>query len=135
VQCPSCHRELTDREPIHRVSLSWFHHDVCVLLVCRVCAIRIASKYRKWREPIVCEGCGRPVVHDVNRQPPRDAICSEQCCRTVQAAKARERRQSRLRLRVCMCGIEFKPTRPDARYCSSPCRQKAYRQRRHLAAS
>ena len=27
------------------------------------------------------------------------------------------------------CGAPFTPTRSDGRYCSSPCRQKAYRQR------
>jgi hypothetical protein len=27
------------------------------------------------------------------------------------------------------CGGQFEPTRSDARYCSSPCRQRAYRRR------
>jgi hypothetical protein len=27
------------------------------------------------------------------------------------------------------CGATFTATRPDARYCSSPCRQRAYRRR------
>jgi hypothetical protein len=29
------------------------------------------------------------------------------------------------------CGSTFTATRPDARYCSGPCRQRAYRTRRH----
>lgn len=33
------------------------------------------------------------------------------------------------------CGQAFTPTRSDARYCSSSCRQRAYRRRSALLAS
>lgn len=36
--------------------------------------------------------------------------------------------------RACeQCSAEFEPIRPNARYCSAPCRSKAYRQRRAAA--
>lgn len=101
MRCPSwsCRRELADSEPIHRVSLSWFHHHTVIRLVCRLCAVRIVGADREWREPIACEGCGRPVIHDRNRRPPQHVICGEECRRTVRAALAHERK-GRLRSRL-----------------------------------
>jgi hypothetical protein len=44
-------------------------------------------------------------------------------------------RNGRLRQFSCdQCGRYFEPSRSDARYCSSPCRQKAYRQRQAIEA-
>ena len=135
MQCPSCHRDLTDSEPVHlvhRVSLSWQQTCSVTRLVCRACAAQI-GKYCEWQTPRTCEGCGRVVVHDTRRSAPEHAICGEACRRSVRASLARERRQRRRRPRVCLCGIKFKPQRSDAVFCSSTCRQRAYRQR--LAAT
>jgi hypothetical protein len=134
----SCRRVLADSEPIHRVSLSWFHHHTVIRLVCRLCAVRIVGANREWREPIACEGCGRPVIHDRNRQPPQHVICGEECRCAVRAARVRSRREPMRDLserRCAKCGSPFTAMRDNARYCSSPCRQKAYRQRRHQAAA
>jgi hypothetical protein len=116
---------MTDSEPIHRVSLSRQQTSRAIRLVCDVCATGIGS-HAKW-SPMTCEGCGRPVIHDTNRQPPRAVICGEPCRRIVRAANARARRRVP---RACsICGVEFKPNRGDARYCSPACKQRAYRQR------
>jgi hypothetical protein len=75
------------------------------------------------------------VVHDMNRQPPRHVICGEQCHRTVRATRAREKRDQPLERYCETCGGLLASKRSDVRYCSSPCRQKAYRQRGHQVAA
>jgi hypothetical protein len=126
---------LPDHEPIHRVSLSWVNHNSVIRLVCRACAVRIGGQYKTWRELIACQGCGRTVIHDINRQPPRYVICGEQCRRTVRATLAREKRGQPSERHCQTCGGVLASQRADVRHCSSPCRQKAYRQRRHQAVS
>ena len=71
-----------------------------------------------------CPGCGRAlVVVRVARSGPlaRVPYCSESC--------ARSRATSRSRNACASCGAQFDATRSDARYCSSACRQRAYRLR------
>jgi hypothetical protein len=133
MQCPSCLRELTDDAPIHRVSLSWFSQmsPSIIRYRCDDCCAEL--KYHTWRPPIPCAGCGRPVIHDTNREPPQQAFCgNEQCRRAARAAAARELRQIRRRRRawICRCcGEKLNTSRSDGRYCSPACRQRAYRQR------
>ncbi len=41
-----------------------------------------------------------------------------------------------VRSRLCdACGSEYKPSRSHSRYCSGPCRQKAYRERQQTPIS
>jgi len=127
MECPSCHRKMDDKEPIHRVSFSWWHHSSVIRLICRACAVSSGGEWRKWRSPRTCEGCGRPVIHDINRRPPEHVICSQRCHRVVRAAVTRVQRKRQSRR--CVCGIEFKPTRGNARYCTAACKQRAYRRR------
>jgi hypothetical protein len=57
--------------------------------------------------------------------------CSPLCAREQANADARDRRRELRAGRTCaVCGEEFEPTRADARYCSSACRQDAYRKRK-----
>lgn len=54
--------------------------------------------------------------------------CSDECRRSVEATRGRERRKRRRADRVCLtCGEKFTPGRSDGKYCSSACRQRAYR--------
>lgn len=44
--------------------------------------------------------------------------------------RPRRRRRSSVPVAVCAtCQTPFEPSRADARYCSSPCRQRSYRRR------
>ena len=61
------------------------------------------------------------------------AYCSRRCRLDASAIRKQERR---LKIReiaqhkVCpVCGIEYQATRKDGVYCSSKCKQKAYRRR------
>jgi hypothetical protein len=90
-------------------------------LVCGVCATGIGS-HTQW-PPIACEDCGRPVIHDTNRTSRhhlwRAVPTHRQGCRCTRPTS-----------RACsICGVEFKPKRGHARYCSPACKQRAYRQR------
>jgi hypothetical protein len=68
---------------------------------------------------IACKGCGMPML---TREQWQGVTCSERCAQ-------RERRlRNRHKSRVCVtCGLRFKTTRTDAKFCSGACRQKAYR--------
>jgi hypothetical protein len=97
-----------------------------------------------WTTPEPCLGCGRLVSHPKNarwRQRSRywehaepRVFCGTDCKRRVVAVEARSRRLAaaaeRDPLRCTVCHREFEATRPDARYCSNRCRQRAYRKRK-----
>jgi hypothetical protein len=60
-------------------------------------------------------------------------FCSESCRRAVFRVEAKAKRlaaRGDLTRRCVDCNREFTPHRTDARYCSSACRQRAYRSRR-----
>lgn len=62
----------------------------------------------------------------------RRVYCNWRCQYAAQIDRNKQRRKTAKlnRKYVCQCcGESFMPTRVDARYCSSSCRQKAYRQR------
>jgi hypothetical protein len=123
VRCLGCHRGLTDREAIYCVSL---HQGFCADCV---------AGTTTWRPSVPCEGCGRPIFYAArHRPPPCHAICGAEC-RAIYVRSRRERMRDLSDRRCAKCGSPFTAQRDNARYCSSPCRQKAYRQRRHQAAA
>jgi hypothetical protein len=79
----------------------------------------------------VCRRCGRRRYYQSGW--PRD-FCTDICKRQHERGLLEQRRQ-RWRERVrpsrpyMRCGQPFTAGRSDARYCSSACRQRAYRQR------
>lgn len=88
------------------------------------------DKYKYGRIIYSCRACGREVnghSEDFMHSQPH---CSEKCYWTI---ANREARNLQLLLRpkaTCsVCSTKFTPNRTDSRYCSSKCRQKAYRQR------
>jgi hypothetical protein len=85
----------------------------------------------EWTDPEPCESCGRPVRNRKPLSPRRRYVtCSEACRLRVQRSRESERR-ALARLKVCAtCHEPFEASRSDAKYCSAPCRQKAYRRRR-----
>lgn len=107
---------------------------------------------RHWETPKPCVGCRRPVSHPRNAKwrwvrdwaYPGESVpamprvfCGLACKRTVLTAEARaKRRAARSDCATCsICKSQFTPKRSDSRYCSSRCRQAAYRQRRNANAS
>jgi hypothetical protein len=76
-----------------------------------------------------CENCGREIRHWDFSQPMPSACCSD-CRRMAANKRSRERRRVMHEPVTCeKCGEMFEPTRSDSRFCSSRCRQKAYRTR------
>jgi hypothetical protein len=49
-------------------------------------------------------------------------------------AEAREKAEAWAARPCEVCGVEFEPGQPSARYCSASCRQAAYRARRRVTA-
>lgn len=104
--------------------------------------------------PRPCESCGRPVAnepkvkikrvdyaaraardwrrfHGLPEAPEKQShwFCSERCAKRCYGSKERDGRAAQ-RFKVCpVCGESFEAQRLDAKTCSSPCRQKAYRRR------
>ena len=76
-----------------------------------------------------CQNCGRGVGGRFNST--RQYIsCSDACDSQIHAAIQRDKRAAIRGTRNCQsCGDTFTPKRSDSKYCSSKCRQKAYRQR------
>jgi hypothetical protein len=99
----------------------------------------------KWRKPEPCAGCGRMVANDRATADPHRFIrdwaysgerertarvfCSERCRRIASRTPRRQHGPAPCE----SCSAEFVPARADARYCSSACRQRAYRERQSEA--
>lgn len=103
---------------------------------------------RHWTAPAPCTFCGRLVCYDRKTANPwrftRDwsyrhedektvrTFCSDGCKRAFYRVQAKGKRlasRGDVSNRCQACNRSFTPNRPDARYCSNACRQKAYRQR------
>jgi hypothetical protein len=79
-----------------------------------------------------CRACGRAYL-DRPAWDDRVGLCSSECEAVTKAEAARARRtdsRNALRLRCQVCDEPLDVDRSDARYCSSACRQKAYRGRK-----
>jgi hypothetical protein len=90
--------------------------------------------------PRPCLGCGRPCAtpvywqldanYDViGNKPPGPALCSR-ACEIVAARRARIAAKPSRTRSCAVCQTAFTPPRTDGVYCSSRCRQAAYRARR-----
>ena len=130
-QCAKCGAGLAADAPVWRQAMSlgrtlfggWSY---TVAPVCERCR----SDYRDYRRPLPCEGCGRSVHQEYSRRSHRRTFCCKACEKAVRATAARQRRSDARATRQCeACGETFDPPRTDARFCSSPCRQRAYRRR------
>jgi hypothetical protein len=108
-----------------------------VFSVCADCACAEQTHSRiSWSSrPRPCVGCARPIFYVVvPSRYIRYPVCGDPACYHV-AVLASQRERWRIavgtRERKCkLCGIKFEPRRKNKFYCSIPCRQRAYRQRR-----
>jgi hypothetical protein len=78
-----------------------------------------------------CDGCGHPMLLRTRVPGSRRRLFCSDACRLMVTRMRRKVAEATCRT----CGKVFTPARKDAAYCSSPCRQKAYRQRRPATAS
>jgi hypothetical protein len=69
-----------------------------------------------------CVWCGRIFY---SSHPAK--YCSYYCVNDASIERQKERRAKRLKKNCASCGIEFTVKRSDALYCSSACKQRAYR--------
>ena len=77
---------------------------------------------------IRCHGCRRVFYTTVST---KKYCCYNTCGMKEYKLKQRVKRWQNRRNTVCKeCGKTFTPRRSDAEYCSSACRQKAYRSRK-----
>jgi hypothetical protein len=92
------------------------------------CAACVPGRYAHLSQPKPCEVCARPLRMG-GRIWRRHWVCSDYCSGV---AYGRDRRLGRYQEPVdCpICHERIDDRRGDARYCSSACRQKAYRARR-----
>jgi hypothetical protein len=84
----------------------------------------------RFRDPVDCETCRRPVHTPRDYRYRTRSFCSDRC-RALDQAKAKKvaREQGRAPRQCASCFDTFEPTRADAIYCCGACRQKEYRQR------
>jgi hypothetical protein len=134
--CATCKRILRSDEPVWRKRVGigrgmFGGRRTAIVPVCEQCI---------GDDPCVhsvgpCKNCGR-TVHDTAWPFPRRFIyCCHHCELTHQSARlaaaSRQRRaDARGSSRSCVeCGDHFEPRRTDSQYCSTACKQKAYRKR------
>ena len=85
----------------------------------------VCNLYEAFNGP--CVGCGRP-VHQGSLRHRRYDYCSTRCLDDFKR-EAHILEMAQRRFDCETCGEEYEPKRSDSHYCSSPCRQKAYRER------
>jgi hypothetical protein len=119
--CWKCGHEFEATETRH-LYMDWNR----VRLACLTCAPE-----RRYQSPVgACETCGRPLQtgRGILR---RYRLCSTRCASSFHARARRLRIAAEREPRTCLtCGERFDHGRSDIRYCSSTCRQRAYRERR-----
>lgn len=125
--CGRCGRDIAPKEPVHRRRM----------VSCSDCVII-------QRNPEPCDSCGRPTWDERSHPvvPVFDEIIGSYrrrrfCCERCQNGFYRRRRRRRIAekrradgSKQCQeCHDTLDGQRADARYCSSACRQRAYRSR------
>jgi hypothetical protein len=130
-ECYRCEKPLGPGGEVWRVRIyvgrGFFGDSFLILPHCPECGAKAAGSWRARRaKPWPCEACGRPVV-DTGYLPPDHTACGSPC--REEARKVRRRAQHDEQA-CATCGKPFTPTRADAAYCSSACRQRAYRERK-----
>jgi hypothetical protein len=132
-QCAQCGRELKADEPVWRqymrIGPGFFGGtSYAIAPVCEPCR----SNYTEFAGPRPCLNCGRPVHQELSRRFRLHCVCCSDCGDAVRIKAARDKRaQDREPAPPCLeCFETFEPTRADAQFCSSACRQRAYRKRK-----
>ena len=138
--CADCGKEFAATEAVfilsHKIKSDFCGLPVTVSQNLPVCEDCLSADQRKaWKRPgefgrrIVpygkCRACRRPLM--AYAEPFwRGEHCSNAC---AQIARRRQQREPPPSVTCSVCSKQFQPTRSDAQFCSSACRQWAYRRR------
>lgn len=130
--CGKCHRALAEQDPVwrmrvnHRPAMFGWTYDT--VPCCEACASM--SQTRSFERPAPCEYCSRIVHNELRMIDRKHVYCCTNCESKAQARIARLHRAAARGGRTCQeCHETFRPTRADAKFCGSACRQKSYRRR------
>jgi hypothetical protein len=133
--CGDCGREFDPGEPVTLTKIRCGYNGLGMFIAPQAPVCDACAPSRPWSESGPCEGCGRSVTVHRGLWADRHFHCSTKC---QFASQARRRKETRARSRGGMtcevCAEPFEPARSDARYCSSACRQDAYRKRKIAGA-
>jgi len=117
--CAQCGRTIPEHEPAgkRKIARTGKAGAGVLALLCRACLADEADPAQTGSlRP--CIGCGRPLDTAAERFGP---YCTDRCRQVG-------RRNSQPRQKRCQqCNREFVPPRRDAKFCSTACKQKAYR--------
>lgn len=130
--CEQCERAFDSGDVIYRKRSPsgddgpWVTGGWMLESYCDDCVSKWHPSWRKARrDPSPCRGGCGALVSFWNWE--NITTCSERCSRLVQLERKRVHHDQRL---CDVCLELFTPKRSDARYCSSACRQDAYRKRK-----
>ena len=151
--CGRCGRALADGEAVYRkrISMGYCGSGAFQTMIAPLCGDCDAATDKEWHLSLrsalngppgysyywngPCETCGRTIYEGEFRYHRTYHYCCDDCAArgwsSRSAVKAKmQRTEARGPSRPCaVCGEHFEAGRTDAQYCSSSCRQKAYRRR------
>ena len=110
-------------DPQSRPPRRYWHVAVSICATCLAPEPKPLGPYRWYDSAAPCPGCGHP-MRTQYRPGPAQKVCSAACAQKLYRARRKVTEAT-----CATCGEVFAPTRRDAVYCSSPCRQRAYRRR------
>lgn len=137
--CGTCANTLEPDQPAYRCRYNFRHtgglisdlyDQRCYATTCKDCYSSDLFLYLAGGDDELvseCFSCLRPLIVGGYRANQRWVACSTTC---LAALRREDRRQKRTTTTCSTCGETFTPARSDARYCSSACRQRGYRQRK-----
>lgn len=130
-RCGQCGRSLAPDEPVYLWRMMASPGTFWLGPGCGACADKRGAF--RWRGPAVgpfpCAGCGRAIYRRADRRWRRQFhVCSERCRWRVATRRRADMRMPEQQHACTGCGAPF-TARRGAAYCSSACRQKAYRER------
>jgi len=132
MKCWKCERELPNDESFYRLRRYLGRRAGYEFTpICTQCFPNLESYHQRlhWHLPAPCTRCGRIVILEAWRDPPcQDVFCSRECQTSVWNARSYAKHRRPPPERACaVCDERFQPKRTDAIYCSSRCKQAAYR--------
>ena len=130
--CYQCGHVYEPAEPIYYVRVYCYVWATKPFVIVTYCG-RCAPQYDCHEQP--CDVCRRPVHRLLEYSHGRHCFCSAVCRRSYYGSLQRDRRQKANNRECATCGETFQGTRSDSRYCSSACRQRAYRHRQAVTAN
>jgi hypothetical protein len=130
MKCGQCKRELTAGEPVFRLFIDLRVGWQMVCGACEAAASKASFFPPLWDQPRCCSQCARPVYMDSPQRKARYFVCGVEGRRAAHKASYRRMHPPSPRVeRQCLCGAAFTPKRNEAKFCSSACKQRAYRAR------